>query len=97
MTTRSSGSSTTLGQGTSEIATPVCASLTAVTARPRQPQLRLAPDDAADTYSALANPDIYLLLVDHFGWTAERYRTWLLDTTARLPLPDRDPSTVNVR
>ena len=54
-------------------------------------RLRLPPDDAADTYSALANPDIYLLLVDQFGWTAERYRTWLLDSTARLLLPDREP------
>lgn len=52
--------------------------------------LRLAPDDAADTYSALANPDAYLLLTDQFGWTAKRYRTWLIDTTARLLLPDGD-------
>src|SRR5579859_7312313 len=50
--------------------------------------LRLPPDDAADTYSALANPDVYLLLTDQFGWTAERYRTWLVDTVARLLLAD---------
>lgn len=49
--------------------------------------LRLRADDAADTYSALANPDVYLLLRDQFGWTAARYRTWLVDTTARLLLP----------
>jgi AcrR family transcriptional regulator len=49
--------------------------------------LRLSTDEAADSYSALANPDMYLLLTDHFGWTAERYRTWLVDTTARLLLP----------
>lgn len=48
--------------------------------------LRLHPDDAADTYSALANPDVYLLLTDHFGWTAEHYRQWLVDTSARLLL-----------
>ena len=48
--------------------------------------LRLRPDDAADTYSALANPDVYLLLTDHFGWTAERYSIWLADTAARLLL-----------
>lgn len=48
--------------------------------------LRLGPDDAADTYSALANPDVYLLLTDHFGWTAEQYRVWLVETSARLLL-----------
>jgi AcrR family transcriptional regulator len=50
--------------------------------------LRLDPDEAADTYSALANPDIYLLLTDHFGWTAEHYRKWLVGTSARLLLAD---------
>ena len=50
--------------------------------------LRLDPDDAADTYSGLANPDLYSLLTDQFGWTAERYRAWLVDTAARLLLPD---------
>ena len=54
-------------------------------------ELRLRPDEAADTYSALANPDLYLLLADHFGWTAERYRTWLVDTSARLLLADDGP------
>lgn len=49
--------------------------------------LRLPPEQAADTYSALANPDVYLLLADHFGWSAERYRDWLVDTAARLLLP----------
>lgn len=48
--------------------------------------LRLEPDDAADTYSALANPDLYLLLTDTFGWTAARYQTWLTDTVTRLLL-----------
>lgn len=51
-------------------------------------RLRLRPGEAADTYSALANPDIYLLLADQFGWTAERYRGWLVDTSARLLLAD---------
>jgi hypothetical protein len=50
--------------------------------------LRLPPDEAADAYSALANPDVYLLLIDHFGWAPEKYRTWLADTTLRLLLPD---------
>jgi AcrR family transcriptional regulator len=50
--------------------------------------LRLPTDDAADTYSALANPDVYLLLTDQLGWTAERYRAWLVETTTRLLLAD---------
>lgn len=50
--------------------------------------LRLSVDAAADTYSALANPDVYLLLVDQFGWTAETYRTWLADSIVKLLLPD---------
>lgn len=52
--------------------------------------LRLPPDEAAETYSALANPDVYLLLTDHFGWTAQLYRAWLVNTAARLLLPDGD-------
>jgi AcrR family transcriptional regulator len=55
--------------------------------------LRLAPDEAADSYSALANPDIYLLLTDHFGWSAERYRTWLVDAVMTLLQPDSAPKT----
>jgi AcrR family transcriptional regulator len=51
--------------------------------------LRLDLDEAADTYSALANPDVYLLLVDQFGWTAEGYRAWLADSAVRLLLGDR--------
>jgi AcrR family transcriptional regulator len=48
--------------------------------------LRVDVDEAADTYSALANPDVYLLLVDHFGWTAEDFRRWLADSVTRLLL-----------
>jgi AcrR family transcriptional regulator len=54
--------------------------------------LRLSTDQAADTYSALANPDLYLLLIDHFGWTAQQYQTWLIDTVERLLIPDHDPT-----
>ncbi len=50
--------------------------------------LRLPIEAAADTYSTLASPDTYLLLTDQFGWTPERYQEWLLDTVARLLLPD---------
>jgi hypothetical protein len=28
------------------------------------------------------------LLTDQFGWDAARYREWLVDTAARLLLPD---------
>ena len=53
----------------------------------RDAPLALGVEEAADTYSALANPDLYLLLIDQFGWTAERYRTWLADSAVRLLLP----------
>jgi AcrR family transcriptional regulator len=54
-------------------------------------RLRLPPDEAAETYSGLASPDLYLLLTDQFGWTADRYRAWLVDTAARLLLCDGNP------
>jgi AcrR family transcriptional regulator len=50
--------------------------------------LRLDVDEAADTYSSLANPDVFLLLIDQFGWTAEDYRAWLADSITRLLLAD---------
>jgi hypothetical protein len=50
--------------------------------------LRLGIEDAADTYSALANPDVFLLLIDQFGWTIDRYRAWLADSVTRLLLAD---------
>jgi AcrR family transcriptional regulator len=50
--------------------------------------LRLGADEAADTYSALANPDVFLLLIDQFGWTVQNYRDWLADSVARLLLAE---------
>ena len=47
----------------------------------------LTPGQAADTYSALANPELYLLLTTHHGWTPGRYQTWLADTLQLLLLP----------
>jgi hypothetical protein len=41
--------------------------------------LRQDLDPAADTYSALANPDVYLLLTHHHGWSANQYQAWLAD------------------
>lgn len=45
-------------------------------------------DEAADTYSALANPDVYLLLIDQFGWTAQSFRDWLADSVVRMLATD---------
>jgi len=47
----------------------------------------LTTEQAADTYSALANPDLYLLLTGHHGWTPGQYQAWLADTLQRLLLP----------
>jgi AcrR family transcriptional regulator len=61
----------------------------------RNGPLRLPAEVAADTYSALANPDLYLLLVDHFGWSAHQFRAWLVETAAYLLLGEEpnQPST----
>jgi len=48
----------------------------------------LTTDQAADTYSALASPDLYLLLIGHHGWTADRYQAWLARSLELLLLPD---------
>jgi AcrR family transcriptional regulator len=48
----------------------------------------LTADQAAETYSALANPDLYLLLTTHHGWTADHYQAWLSTSLQRLLLPD---------
>jgi len=49
--------------------------------------LRQDLDQAADTYSALANPDLYLLLTHHHGWSANQYQAWLADSLQHL-LPE---------
>lgn len=46
----------------------------------------LSPEDAAVTYSALANPETYFLLVNTAGWSAERFEEWLAESVARLLL-----------
>lgn len=48
--------------------------------------LRLDPANAAETYSALANPDLYALLTRYHGWTPEQYEGWLADTLTHLLL-----------
>ena len=47
----------------------------------------LTPGQAADTYSALANPDLYLLLTTHHGWTPGQFQAWLADSLQLLLLP----------
>jgi AcrR family transcriptional regulator len=46
----------------------------------------LTREQAGDTYSALANPDVYLLLTRHHRWSAARYQAWLADSLDRLLL-----------
>jgi AcrR family transcriptional regulator len=46
----------------------------------------LTPADAADTYSALANPTTFAFLTDTRGWTADRFEEWLAVSLARLLL-----------
>lgn len=46
----------------------------------------LTSEDAAATYSALANPDTYRLLVGERGWTADRFEQWLGESLTRLLL-----------
>jgi AcrR family transcriptional regulator len=46
----------------------------------------LTADDAAATYSALANPNNYDLLITRRGWTPDHYESWLADSLTRLLL-----------
>jgi len=46
----------------------------------------LTPDDAAATYSALANPNTYALLVGERGWTPQKFEHWLDDNLTMLLL-----------
>lgn len=50
----------------------------------------LTADQAAETYSALANPDLYLLLTTHHGWTADHYQAWLATSLQHLLLPGHE-------
>jgi len=46
-------------------------------------------DAARDTYAALCNVDVYLVLTGERGWEPGRVETWWLDTLERLLLADR--------
>jgi AcrR family transcriptional regulator len=48
----------------------------------------LSVEEAAETYSALANPELHDLLTRGHGWTSERYETWLADSLNQLLLAD---------
>ena len=49
----------------------------------------LSAEDAAATYSALASPTNFGMLVHDLGWSADRFQEWLENTLARLLLDDR--------
>jgi hypothetical protein len=51
---------------------------------PLRPGLTAA--DAADTYSALANPANYAFLTGDRGWTPDRFQEWLGDGLTQLLL-----------
>ncbi|HLI61464.1 MAG TPA: helix-turn-helix domain-containing protein [Solirubrobacteraceae bacterium] len=48
---------------------------------------------AADTYSALANPELFLLLTGHQGWTPAKYERWLGGALERLLLGGVGPGS----
>ena len=48
----------------------------------------LDPEEAAATYSALASPANFGMLVRDLGWSADRFQQWLEGTLARLLLGD---------
>lgn len=49
----------------------------------------LSISDAADTMSALANPDTYALLTRRRNWTPARTERWLAESLTLLLLPPR--------
>lgn len=53
----------------------------------------LSADQAADTCSALANPELYLLLTVHHGWTADQVQAWLATSLQLLLLDTPGPGT----
>jgi AcrR family transcriptional regulator len=52
---------------------------------PLRPGLTAA--EAADAYSALANPDTYTFLTSERRWSPERFEEWLCDTLTHTLLP----------
>jgi AcrR family transcriptional regulator len=58
-----------------------------ILASPGRLRQGLTPGEAAATYSALANPELFTLVTTAHGWSPARYETWLADTLALLLLP----------
>jgi AcrR family transcriptional regulator len=48
----------------------------------------LTVKEAADTFSALASPELHHILTTDRGWSQERYARWLEQTTKAALLPD---------
>jgi AcrR family transcriptional regulator len=48
----------------------------------------LTVQDAADTFSALASPELHRVLTVDSGWSEQRYARWLEQTTKAALLPD---------
>jgi AcrR family transcriptional regulator len=48
----------------------------------------LTVQDAADTFSALASPELHRVLTVDRGWSEQRYARWLEQTTKAALLPD---------
>jgi AcrR family transcriptional regulator len=51
-----------------------------------RPELTI--EEAADTFSALASPELHHILTTDRGWSQERYARWLEQTTKAALLPD---------
>lgn len=49
----------------------------------------LTPEEAADSYSALASPETFAFLVGERGWAGARFEQWLVETLANALLPPR--------
>lgn len=50
--------------------------------------LRVDPDEAAASLFVLYSPHVAQLLIEHLGWSYDRYEKWLADAIARLVLND---------
>ena len=53
----------------------------------------LTLEAAAETVWALTSGEVYTLLVQDRGWSAEKYQRWLADALARLILPEGRPGS----
>ena len=49
----------------------------------------LSPAEATDILWTLNHPDVWLLLVDECGWSAERFESWFADIVCQQLLAPR--------